>query len=109
MRYIRRLSRIKRLTEAQLNVQMMQKRTPANTAEMSMLSALVMSAHTAERRSDHITWKQNSLSQMLQKNKKGVNNKCHIHREEALTEEGHTEARITAAIRTEAQEEAHAT
>ena len=62
----------------------MQKRTPANTAEMSMLSALVMSAHTAERRSDHITWKQNSLSQMLPKNKKGVNNKCHIHREEAL-------------------------
>ena len=46
---------------------------------------------------------------MLQNNKKGVNNKCHIHREEALTEEGHTEARITAAIRTEAQEEAHAT
>lgn len=80
---------------------MMQKRTPANTAEMSMLSALVMSAHTAERRSDHITWKQNSLSQMLPKNKKGVNNKCHIHREEALTEEDHTEARITAAIRTE--------
>ncbi|MFR5051337.1 MAG: hypothetical protein ACLTCP_08400 [Ruminococcus bicirculans (ex Wegman et al. 2014)] len=62
-----------------------------------------------ERRSDHITWKQNSLSQMLQKNKKGGNNKCHIHREEALTEEDHTEARITAAIRTEAQEEAHAT
>lgn len=29
--------------------------------------------------------------------------------EEALTEEDHTEARITAAIRTEAQEEAHAT
>ena len=27
----------------------------------------------------------------------------------ALTEEDHTEARITAAIRTEAQEEAHAT
>lgn len=74
-----------------------------------MLSALVMSAHTAEHRSDHKTWKQNSLSQMLQNNKKGVNNKCHIHREEALTEEGHTEARITAAIRTEAQEEAHAT
>lgn len=49
---------------------MMQKRTPANTAEMFMLSALVMSAHTAEHRSDHITWKQNSLSQMLQKNKK---------------------------------------
>lgn len=46
---------------------------------------------------------------MLKKNKKGVNNKCHIHREEALTEEDHTEARITAAIRTEAQEEAHAT
>ena len=46
---------------------------------------------------------------MLQKNKKGVNNKCHIHREAALTEEDHTEARITAAIRTEAQEEAHAT
>ena len=85
------------------------KRTPANTAEMSMLSALVMSAHTAEHRSDHITWKQNSLSQMLKKNKKGVNNKCHIHREAALTEEDHTEARITAAIRTEAQEEAHAT
>lgn len=39
----------------------------------------------------------------------GVNNKCHIHREAALTEEDHTEARITAAIRTEAQEEAHAT
>ena len=76
---------------------------------MSMLSALVMSAHTAEHRSDHITWKQNSLSQMLQKNKKGGNNKCHIHREEALTEEDHTEARNTAAIRTEAQEEAHAT
>ena len=74
-----------------------------------MLSALVMSAHTAERRSDHITWKQNSLSQMLPKNKKGVKNKCHIHQGEALTEEDHTEARITAAIRTEAQEEAHAT
>ena len=80
-----------------------------NTAEMSMLSALVMSARTAEHRSDHITWKQNSLSQMLQKNKKGVKNKCHIHREAALTEEDHTEARITAAIHTEAQEEAHAT
>jgi len=46
---------------------------------------------------------------MLPKNKKGVNNKYHIHREAALTEEDHTEARITAAIRTEAQEEAHAT
>lgn len=32
-----------------------------------------------------------------------------IGAEEALTEEDHTEARITAAIRTEAQEEAHAT
>lgn len=39
----------------------------------------------------------------------GVKNKCHIHREAALTEEDHTEARITAAIHTEAQEEAHAT
>ena len=74
-----------------------------------MLSALVMSAHTAEHRSDHITWKQYSLPQMLQKNKKGVNNRCHIHRVEALTEEGHTAARITTVIHTEAQEEAHAT
>ena len=74
-----------------------------------MLSALVMSAHTAEHRSDHITWKQNSLPQIPHKNKKGVNNKCHIHREAALTEEDHTEARITAAIHTEVQEEAHAT
>lgn len=87
---------------------MMQKRTPANTAEMSMLSALVMSARTAEHRSDHIMWKQYSLPQILHKNKKG-DNKCHIHREEALTEEGHTAARITAVIHTEAQEEAHAT
>ena len=46
---------------------------------------------------------------MLQKNKEGVNNRCHIHREEALTEEGHTAARITAVIHTVAQEEAHAT
>lgn len=33
----------------------------------------------------------------------------YVYREAALTEEGHTAVRITAAIRTEAQEEAHAT
>ena len=45
---------------------------------------------------------------MLQKNKKGVNNKCHIHREAALTEEGHTEL-ASQQHSHGAQEEAHAT